>query len=391
VLKGADFVFLDDKSQIKTLPYHNYIEPSLDAESGVQGERGHRALEDLSPLASLSRFESDGLLKNGKPRLACAKAHFLESGVCDIDGLMNYYKTWRDFDEFMVLHRAESDIRDEKKTIAVKCSKRGNDVYGRRTEKRLRFLKATENLEFFSPKDFDCKQVVHTSLLWVTLSWDTNFCGLKESWESGQYYFNLWITNLRNHYGRIDVLRFPQASPDRSGKAFGYLHFHVVLLFRDCEFTVFPYLNDKLEMSYRIEEKDVFDNQGKWHSFTDVRAISSMKGIYQYAIKHYENAGFGTSEEATLNNAMSWIFKKKSYTVSGGFRETYSEFIKTLRNSKVSLVQIDLFCEEHKAIWKFIGIFSIFELCKEYPDINFNDKWSIELPYCAWNPRADSR
>ena len=348
---------------------------------------GETVLEVSPPTSnSLLNYEAKGLLKNGKPRLACAKAHFLGSGVTDIDGLMDYYKTWRDYDEFMILHRAKSDTRDDKKTIAVKCSKRGNDVYGRRTKNRLGFLKASENLEFFSPKDFDCEKVVHTRLLWITLTWDTNLCSLNESWESGQYYFNLWITNLRNHYGDIDVLRFPQASPDRDGKAYGYQHFHIVLLFRDYEFTVFPYLNDKLEMSYRIEEKDEFIRKANWHSFTDIRAINSMKGIYQYAIKHYENAGFGTSEEATLNNAICWIFKKKSYTVSGGFRESYSEFIKTLRNSKASLVQIDLFCIEHKAKWIFIGIFSVFELCKEYPDLNFNRKWSVELPYCAWNP-----
>jgi len=44
-------VLLDVDSGIKTLPYRNVIEPSPDAESGVQGERGHRASEDLSPLA----------------------------------------------------------------------------------------------------------------------------------------------------------------------------------------------------------------------------------------------------------------------------------------------------------------------------------------------------
>ena len=334
----------------------------------------------------LSIKNTSGLFKDNKPRLGAARTYFFElQDKVNIDELLDFYTSWRDFTEFLVLHRDTSPGFD-KKDIAVKCSKRGNDVYGRRTESRLGFLKATENLEFFTPKDFDCEKAVKTRLLWVTLTWDSNLCGLKDSWDSGQYYYNLWITNLRNHYGKIDVLRFPQASPDRGGKAFGYQHFHVVLLFHDCEFSVFPYMNEKGELSYRIEEKDEFDKQGKWHSFTDVRAISSMCGIYQYAIKHYENAGFGSSEEATLNNAMCWIFKKKSYTVSGGFRESYSEFIRSLRNSKGDLAQIDLDGVVHCQVWILIGIKSIFELRKAYSDLNFSDRWSYELPFCAWDP-----
>jgi len=112
-----------------------------------------------------------------------------------------------------------------------------------------------------------------------------------------------------------------------------------------------------------------------------------MNGIYNYAVRHYVNAGLGDSEEAILNNSMCWIFKKKSYTVSGGFRESYSEYIRSLRNSKPVLVQTDLFGGRHPMKWMLIGIKSFVDLKQEYPDLDFDDKWKVVLPYCVWDPR----
>jgi len=318
-------------------------------------------------------------------RLKAARESLLNLPTLYPKGIVSSFESWRDYVEFLVLHREESPGYSAK-TIAVKCSKRGNDVYGRRTERKLGFLKESENEVFFQPKDFDSDKPVKTRLLWVTLTWNSNLSSLKESWEHGEYYYNLFITNLRNHYGRIDVLRFPQASPDENGAAYCYLHYHLVLLFLDCEFTVFPSLSSGGDLSYRIEEKDELAAQGKWHSFIDVKAINSMAGIYNYAVKHYENAGFGTSDEATLNNAFCWIFKKKSYTVSGGFRARYAEYITSLRNSKTCLGQSDLTGGVFPQIWVLVGIKSVFELSGMYGGLDFGDRWTVELPYCAWDP-----
>ena len=48
---------LDVDSNLKSLPYHRSI---LDAESGVKGERGQRASEDLSPLSQRSLLVYSG-------------------------------------------------------------------------------------------------------------------------------------------------------------------------------------------------------------------------------------------------------------------------------------------------------------------------------------------
>ena len=339
-------------------------------------------------VASFGKVDlSTFLNENQKPRLKNARNWLLWSYI-DINLLLELYPAWRDYVEFLVLHRLKS-VGFEQKTIAVKCSKRGNDVYGWRTEKKLKFLKQSEDLVFFKPKDFDCEKIIKTRLLWVSLTWNSNLCSLKESWDSSQHYYNLFITNLRNRYGKIDVLRFPQAFPDKKGSAYGYHHEHLVLLFKDAEFTVFPSLNDRLELSYRINEKDELATQGKWHSFIDVKAINSMNGIYNYAVKHYQNAGFGTSEEATLNNAFCWLFKKKSYIVSGDFREKYADLIRTLHNSKRQMTQINLNYKVFSQEWIFIGIKSIVDMRNEYPNLIFDRDWSIELPFCAWDSSKD--
>ena len=369
-LESPQLITLVDEPIIVSKPY------LPDYESGVV-ERLEKYSRGFGRV-SLETFINE----NQKPRVKNARNHLMQD-VINMPLLLEVYQAWRDYDEYLVLYR-EKSIGFEQKTIAVKCSKRGNDVYGRRTEKRLGFLKEAENLEFFNPKDFDSEKVVESPLLWVSLTWDSKLCSLRDAWDRCEYDYNLFITNLRNKYGRIEVVRFPQASPDENGSAYGYPHFHLVLLFQDKKFTVFSSMDEKGEPSYRITEKDELATQGKWHSFIDVKAISSMKGIYNYAVKHYENAGFGTSKEATLNNAFCWLFGKKSYTVSGAFKKRYAEFIRSLRKSKAKMAQIDLNGEMHPQIWHLVGIFSVFELRIAYPELEFDKKWAFELPFCAW-------
>jgi hypothetical protein len=311
-----------------------------------------------------------------KPRLRPAKTFFRNLHVGDISLLTEAFKCWRDFDEYLVI-KGEHRETGEKKFYGVKCSKRGNDVYGERTRKRLGFLKGAENLVFFKKEDFDCKKIVKTRLLWMTFSFDSKLCSLKDSWVEGEHYWNLMITNLRNKYGRIQVIKFPQASPWKQGEAYGYLHYHAVLLFQDHEFSVFPWMNGEGKLEYRIHERDELRAQAKWHSFIDIKAISSMEGIHNYAVKHHENAGWGDSEEAVLNNAMCWLFKKKSYTISGDFRPVYSEFIRSMHNSKAFQMTLD--GEKLPVwVWSFVGIVSLVELCR-LEGISWSSPWFVSL------------
>ena len=89
--------------------------------------------------------------------------------------------------------------------FAVKCAKRGNDVYHSRVERRFRGLShRAENLIFFNPKDRGEK---HTSALWTTLTYDTKLCSYKQAWEQIGIEFNGFMAYARRHFGKVSSCR----------------------------------------------------------------------------------------------------------------------------------------------------------------------------------------
>ncbi len=82
-----------------------------------------------------------------KPRLSFARNYLLQFTIdkgIDFTELTELYKAWRDYDEYMVLQEQTKNLRIQgetnKKTIAVKCAKRCNDVYWSRVWKRLKSI-----------------------------------------------------------------------------------------------------------------------------------------------------------------------------------------------------------------------------------------------------------
>lgn len=313
--------------------------------------------------------------RSGKIRLKSARDYFHPLIREDIHSLVEGFKAWRDTTEYLLM-RDENVKTGKKEYFATKCSKRGNDVFASRLHKRLGFLKADE--KFFDPNDFEShsNKQVKTKLIWITLTYDSKRCSLDEAWKNIASEFNLWITNLRNKYGKISYAFFPQAFPDPEGDAYSYPHLHGIVLFEDVEFNVFRRMEmnreGKLGLVYRVEEKHGIEEQGKWHSWIDIKALSSMRAVWNYAKKHCYNAGYGSSDEATLNNSVMWLQRKKSFNMSGTFRERYAEFIRGLRSSKVLVARTLDFSkedglggvfEEHK--FTCLGFFSVFDLCIE--------------------------
>lgn len=336
-------------------------------------------ISNLSTVSLVDEFQLwDAILdpESDKPRLQVARSYFQGLQQGDIDQLVEVFRYWKSYPEFLIL-KATNEKTGEKRGLAVLCSKRGNEVYAHRFKKRLGFLGQGKGV-FFEAKDFDVKTIVKTRLLWTTLTFDSKLCSLDWAWRTLSHDFNLWITNLRNKYGKISYVDFPQAFPDPGGKAWGYPHLHIILMFHDHEFQVFPSMEEddegRLGLKFRISEKYEVEAQGKWHSFIDVQAISSMAALYSYCKKYCENVSYGDSPEANLNNSMLWLYKKKGYNVSGSFREAYSESIKGLRNSK-RIFQKNLFGEVIPGAisdWKYslVGIRSFFELCKVKKDVD---------------------
>lgn len=283
------------------------------------------------------------------------------------------FSQWRDLAEFIVL-RKEFVGRGEKpdQYLAVKCSKRGNDVYRRRIKTRLGwFDKKMSNKQFFTIQDFEVNKDVFTSLLWITLTCDPKKKkNLIDAWQSLGEDFNRFVSALRRRYGKLEHFRVWESYES------GYPHIHAVVLFEEAKFKVFPYWDKENTLTFRIKEKE--DLAQLWHSHIDVQAISSLKNVFSYLKKHQEKVILGLSgsiQESEkvvgfdLENIkglrtlfLCWLFRKRSFSVSGRFQMVLSDLISTLHNSNMEK-QVDLMgIVVSEWVYVFLGVFSGGEL-----------------------------
>lgn len=307
----------------------------------------------------------DELLHNildqrGKPRLAAAR-NFLLDSVCqeNISGITRAFEFWKNYHEYILL-MGRNLLTDEEQFVGVKASKRGNDVFTRRLDRELGFLGNLEGIQLFSLEDFEKNSYMPTNLLWITLTFNPHLCSMKEAWQKIGHYWNLWITNLRNKYGRILYLQMPEAFPDPSGAAYGYCHIHTVLLFMDHSFNTFPSWEKGREGKggwvFRILERDEVKKQGKWMAHVDIKAIQSGRALGGYLRKHTKNVHGGDDPGALVTQSLLWLHRKKTYSMSSGFRDAFNDLISSLHNSKTSK-QIDLMGEPViEWVWSFHGV-----------------------------------
>lgn len=293
---------------------------------------------------------------SGKPRLSVAREKLLirenreDLGFSSLGEALDLgeelFSYWRDLSEFMVLKKEYVGRGDkENEYLAVKCSKRGNDVYQRRIKTRFEWLnREIPDKKFFDLHDFQVDKEVKTSLLWITLTWDTKRGDIVQAWETLGEDFNRWLSALRNKYGEISSLRVWESYES------GYPHVHAVVFFAEAQFSVFPHWNEEEnKLTFRIKEKGAISSL--WHSHVDIQAISSLSNVFSYIKKHQEKIILGLSgsvqegESRTgfdLENIkglrtlfLCWIFRKRSFSVSGDFREKLSDLICHLHNSNM--------------------------------------------------------
>jgi hypothetical protein len=213
---------------------------------------------------------------------------------------------------------------------AVKCAKRGNDVYRSRVKSRFAGLKRySENIVFFNPKSRGKKV---TRALWVTLTYDTKRCLYGEAWDNIGAEFNRFMSYVRRKFGKVSSCRVFESFEN------GYPHIHCILVFSEHSFSVFRDSKGQL----RIREKDVIA-QG-WHSNVDVKGMSSIGGGLNY-LKKYLLKGIdieNADSKGLKTLALCWAYRKRAFSVSGQFRQALSDLIKDLHNSNKKLVQATL-------------------------------------------------
>jgi len=293
-----------------------------------------------------------------KPRLNYARNYFLGFSIdkdLDFQELQEFYLTWRNFIEYIVLQKQTDNLRMkgnvDLETFAVKCSKRGNDVYWCRVKQRLNSFKGLKDHALFDPRT----NIKLANVLFVTLTYDIKRSTIREAWETIGKDFNKWIRNLRKKFGHISYLRCWEASRR------GYPHIHVLMIFRDYEFKV-----KRIKGKYRVIEKEAFEKS--YHSFVDVLAIREIKKGIRYVTKYLTKLK-NENHTQTLTLSLCWLFRKRTFAISGEFHKLI-----VIKTKSSILVQVDLQGVEIrlKVEYVFIGIFSAKRL-----GIDRNEWWKV--------------
>jgi hypothetical protein len=126
-------------------------------------------------------------------------------GTFDVEDIVRKYEAWVLEDKYMVMaHEREAWVCNagEIEYIAVKCAKRGNDVYVSRVDSRLYGIgRNVPDIQHNFQED------PLTSMFSITLTYDTKLCSFSEAWQKIGVEFNLYRANLRKKFGKFSVMR----------------------------------------------------------------------------------------------------------------------------------------------------------------------------------------
>lgn len=243
--------------------------------------------------------------------------------------IQEHYLEWVKETMYMILSQWNKK-KQRNDLFAVKCAKRGNDVYRSRVSRRFRGVASrAENAVFFNPKD---RGVKRTRALWVTLTYDTNRCSFKDGWENIGVEFNRFMAYTRKKFGTVSCCRVFESFEN------GYPHIHCILLFKSTWFNVF---RDK-KGKFRIHSKRII--AVGWHSNIDVKAMSSLQRGLSYQKKYLlKNIDVENADSKALKTlALCWAYRKRAFSVSGLFRQLLSDLIIYLHNSNRRSLQVML-------------------------------------------------
>jgi hypothetical protein len=293
---------------------------------------------------NLSRFFEAG----SKIRLRFVKTE-VENGLISHDELLQVYTAWVQQDEYLVLANPE-----KRKFLAVKCSKRGNDVYNWRIENRFKELDALASV-VGNDKIFDIHdENPQTNVLFVTFTYDTKRCNEAQAWENIGIEFNRAVSHIKRKFPNgLSILRAWEGFEN------GYPHIHALLIFHEDKFDVFEHWVSDNKSEYRIKQKHEFDES--WHSWIDVKAVSSVGGAIRYITKYLRKT-HGFNPKYNLTQAQMWIHEKQSFSMSDDFVSSLRLVSGSLHNSNKKLSQTDLFGNVIDEKWLLVGIFSKAEI-----------------------------
>ena len=283
-------------------------------------------------------------------------------GDLSLEEALSFYPEWVKQDSYIILWRIDhskplGDNRYLCKYKAVKMAKRGNDVYRWRVRKRFSdlkaFCRANKGFSFISGRSG------YSNLLFVTLTFNTNLTDVDNAWNNIGKDLNLFLSHLKQEYGRIFVLRCFEAHKN------GYPHVHLIIGFLEHKF---PVKRRRLKSDgfnhYLLTNKSLNRFSSFWHSFVKVEGVSSL-GAVGYLLKYitkdmYLSDGYKTA-------SYLWLFHKQSYGFSRGFTPWLSSI---LPKEPTQLDTIMPNSNKESFDWSFLCVVNA----------NFHhDKWVFEI------------
>jgi hypothetical protein len=171
---------------------------------------------------------------------------------------------------------------------------------------------------------------VHSPVLFATLEYNANRFKLNDCWERVGEDFNRWKSYLRRKFGEFATLRVWESHES------GYPHIHVALKFEQKVFLGGYIVGKRSKGKFRVKGEDFSVLRGAWrHGFSDFVLCNSVKGAFKYAGK-YLMKGISAKEagsKAVKGLAMCWVFRKRSFSLSGDLAKLYADEIKLQSNS----------------------------------------------------------
>ena len=249
------------------------------------------------------------------------------------------YHNWVLDNKYLIFEQKR--YRSPVRQIASLVPKRGNPKYAWKVRKQWQeFTLPFEYQQRIEAKKCELANIdeTTTNVLFLSLTWDVNFCDWKTAWDSISYFWNLFVANLRRKYGQILTARVYESTEQ------GFPHIHCILYFPNYQFPTFlKWSKTRNRHIWRIPFSEVEKLQGLWHSFIDVQGMvnlaDGMKYLGKYLTKATDLESGDLSGKGLITLANTWAFRKRAYSLGAKFKEAIFEKYVSLDLTPISVTQ----------------------------------------------------
>ncbi len=236
-------------------------------------------------------------------------------------------------DEYAIFERHSPDGKVQR--CASLVSKRGNVKYASNVRRRFGEIKKPFEL---MPENNNFVADGKTTVLFLTLTYDTKLCGFKTAWRNIGVEWNRFMSRVKKVYGGAWIV-------GRCSESFknGYPHIHAILFFQESSFHTFERFSRKSKRDiWRIDTVDRDKIRSFWHSNIDIQGVENMLESMRYLEKYISKASNlalnDPDDKGLKTQGLSWVFGKRSFSVSRKFKEFVFERYLSLPSSDLNIL-----------------------------------------------------